>query len=606
MLNLADLLRVPQVDTGLWFDISPDGRNVAFSWNKTGNWEIYELRIAASSSPLAPLSAKISGAKFSPQYSPNGKYLAYALDLDGSESYHIVLHNLLTATHIDLLANSAYAQQPNFAFSPDGETLAILSDEHGQFALYLLSVETTEKRLLFDIQRPVWDVRWSPDGKWIAAEVEMEASDRGIFIIEVESGKWEQIAVSPSPSALSHTERRLNAQHPAWSPDSKFIAFSAESDEWFDIGVYEIETGHISWLTQSVGDDISPCWSRDGRRISWVQAEGMLNSIMVLEIGVSVKRVQVAAGIHHHPQFASNGEILFLFESPQQPPDLWKLNEDGTFEQLTNSLPDELHDAGFRMPEEVSYDNEGVSVPALLYRGIGDCAVVNIHGGPNWHVQFLWDPFMLHMASRGWTVLAPNYRGSTGYGRAWQIASRFDMGGVDTRDCAAGVDYLLSKGLANRVAVTGRSHGGYLTMTCLTQYPNLWRGGSAVVPFMNWFKSHEDSREDLQHWNIENMGDPKENYETWHNASPYFFLDRVNAPVQLICGGNDLRCPASDSLDAHDKLTELGKDVELLLYEEEGHSFLQIENVIDAEVRRVDFLAKVLEKNNVQEHTWRD
>ncbi len=137
-------------------------------------------------------------------------------------------------------------------------------------------------------------------------------------------------------------------------------------------------------------------------------------------------------------------------------------------------------------------------------------------------------------------------------------------------------------------------------------YPNLWRGGSAVVPFMNWFKSHEDSREDLQHWNIENMGDPKENYEKWYDASPYFFLDRVNAPVQLICGGNDLRCPASDSLDAHDKLTELGKDVELLLYEDEGHSFLQIENVIDAEVRRVDFLAKVLERNNVQEHTWRD
>ncbi len=68
--------------------------------------------------------------------------------------------------------------------------------------------------------------------------------------------------------------------------------------------------------------------------------------------------------------------------------------------------------------------------------------MINIHGGPNWHVQFLWDPFAAHMASRGWTVLEPNYRGSTGYGRTWQIASLFDMGGVDTRDCAAGVEYL--------------------------------------------------------------------------------------------------------------------------------------------------------------------
>jgi len=66
--------------------------------------------------------------------------------------------------------------------------------------------------------------------------------------------------------------------------------------------------------------------------------------------------------------------------------------------------------------------------------------------------------------------------------------------------------------------------------------------------------------------------------------------------VQLICGGNDPRCPASDSIDARDKLVELGKDVELLLYEDEGHAFLKIENVIDSELKRVEFLAKVLEK----------
>ena len=133
-------------------------------------------------------------------------------------------------------------------------------------------------------------------------------------------------------------------------------------------------------------------------------------------------------------------------------------------------------------------------------------------------------------------------------------------------------------------------------MTCLTQFPELWCGGSAVVPFMNWFKSHEESREDLQHWNIENMGDPEENHQRWYNASPYFFLDLVSAPVQLICGGNDPRCPASDSVDARDKLAELGKDVELLLYEGEGHLFLQMDNLIDSEVRRAEFLAKVLEE----------
>jgi dipeptidyl aminopeptidase/acylaminoacyl peptidase len=124
----------------------------------------------------------------------------------------------------------------------------------------------------------------------------------------------------------------------------------------------------------------------------------------------------------------------------------------------------------------------------------------------------------------------------------------------------------------------------------------LWAVGSAVVPFLNWIKSHHNSREDLQHWNIENMGDPDDNKELWLARSPYFFLDQLRAPVQLICGGNDPRCPASDSLDAEKKMIELGKEVELLLYPDEGHAFLNVENVIDAEVKRVEFIAKALEK----------
>ena len=77
-------------------------------------------------------------------------------------------------------------------------------------------------------------------------------------------------------------------------------------------------------------------------------------------------------------------------------------------------------------------------------------------------------------------------------------------------------------------------------------------------------------------------------------ALTLFFLDKVNAPVQMICGGNDPRCPASDSIDARDKLVELGKEVELLLYKDEGHSFLDTENIIDSEVKRMEFLAKKL------------
>lgn len=462
--------------------------------------------------------------------------------------------------------------------------------------------------MIKNVFHPCWDAKWSPDGQWIAIEAESTASDRSIYVMPVNRPRK---GARVNTTQLKINGQLLNAQHPAWSPDSKFLAFSGENGEWHDIGLLNIETQEITWVNESAGNDVQPAWSRSGDapRIGWIHSEGAQTSFQsctepcrsVKEGNADIKQIQVGVGVHHLPQFTADS-VVILYEDASHPCDLWKINlEDGSMQQLTDSLPDELHDVEFIQPEEVWYTSkDGTQVPALLYRpknvSEDSPAVINIHGGPNWSYQFLWEPMMSHLASRGWTVLAPNYRGSTGYGKKWQNASRYDMGGVDTDDCAAGVNYLIENNLAdkNKIAVTGRSHGGYLTMMCMTMYPELWAVGSAVVPFLNWLKSHKDSREDLQHWNIENMGDPEDNRELWIARSPYFFLDKVNAPVQMICGGNDPRCPASDSMDASDKLVELGKEVELLLYEGEGHSFLDVENVIGSEVRRVDFLSKVL------------
>jgi len=621
MLNLSQLLRVPHVDSGLKFDISPDGQRLVFSWNKSGRWELYEMSLRGCTSPEAIsdsvgdcfvgestlLATTLQGAKFAPVFSPDGKYLAFALDVDGSESYQIVVHDFESGTSNNLTPRIAYAHQPNITWSADGKILAVLSDKHGQFALHLLPVDIDANpgRMIKNVFHPCWDAKWSPDGQWIAFEAESTASDRSIYVMPVnrprKTGKGKPTKIPTTQ--LKINGQVLNAEHPAWSPDSKFLAFSgdAQRGEWHDIGLFNIETQEITWVNESAGDDTQPAWSRSGdaQRIGWVHAEGARTSFQFRDGSGVLHQKKNGDGVHYHPQFTDDG-VVILYEDTSHPCDLWKINlEDDSIQQLTNSLPDELLDAEFVQPEEVWYaGKDGVQVPALLYRGKGKTAVIDIHGGPNWHVQFLWQPMISHMVSRGWTVLVPNYRGSTGYGKKWQNASRYNMGGVDTDDCAAGVKYLIENNLAdeNKIAVTGRSHGGYLTMTCMTMYPELWVAGSAVVPFLNWIKSHKNSREDLQHWNIENMGYPEDNHELWVARSPYFFLDKVNAPVQMICGGNDPRCPASESMDARDKLVELGKEVELLLYKDEGHSFLDIENVIDAEEKCVAFLAQALEK----------
>ncbi len=585
MLTLPQLLQIPYVDTGLSFTISPDEKHIVFAWNKTGTWELWEY----CQGETKKLESSLEGAKGSPRFSPDGTKIAFAIDLDGSESYHIAIHDLNTNITTDLTPDVLYAHQPNIAWSADGQTLAVLSDAKGTFALFLLPLDGSSAHMVRNFFHPSWDVAWSPDGMWLAVESESTASDRTLHIVPMGRRKGPRV----STVQLSIDGKPINAQHPVWSPDSKSLAFSCENSEWFNIGVYHIDTKEIEWISDSVGDDTQPTWSQSGDILGWVHSEGAKTNFQFKERGAAIRGVKVGEGVHAHPRITADG-VVILFEDVNRPPDLWKIDlESGVATQLSKSLDAELN---FVQPEEVWYAGmDGVQVPALLYRGGNEKAIVDIHGGPNWHLQFLWNPLLSYMAAQGWTVLTPNYRGSTGYGKQWQNASRYDMGGVDNDDCAAGAKYLLENGLAKKVAVTGRSHGGYLTMTCLTAYPGLFAGGSAVVPFLNWIKSHYESREDLQHWNIENMGDPEDNRDLWIARSPYFFLDRVQAPVQMICGENDPRCPASESIDARDKLVELGKEVELLLYKGEGHSFLKIENVIDSELKRIEFLEKVLD-----------
>lgn len=592
MLDLARLLRIPSVDSETGFDISPDGLKIAFSWNLTGQWEIYQVSLAEDPKPVQ--LTREPGGKFNPCYSPDGKHLAYVVDYDGSENYHLCLFDLNVGTQSDIAPDISYALQPSFDWSPDGRAVAILSNRSGCFSTYILDLESGFERLVVDNGYPAIEVRWSPTGDWLAMQAETTGQDYGIFLVSLK----DEITVQ-----LSDRGNPLNAHDPRWSPDGSSLAFCSDLEGDYNIGVYQIATGQITWRTGGVGIKTHPDWSPDGQSLIAIHNQGADSWLSTIDLYGDIVTHRVGRGLHSLAKFTPDGQSLVcVFDSPCQPPDLWWISlQDGSKRQLTHSLPDDMMPEHFVMPDEILYPGlDGVPIPALLYRPPSQealsPAVINIHGGPNWQYQFSWYPLMAHLASRGWLVLAPNYRGSTGYGRAWQLANRYDVGGVDTSDVVAGANYLVRERWADptRLAITGRSHGGYLTMTCLTQFPTLWAGGSAVVPFLNWFTGHENSRSDLQHWDIENMGSPDEYHDLWYERSPYFFLDRIKAPVQLICGANDPRCPASESIAARDQLLSMGKTVNFHLYQDEGHVFLKTENLIDSEQRRVDFLARLL------------
>jgi dipeptidyl aminopeptidase/acylaminoacyl peptidase len=586
-LDLDLLFRVPSV---LEFDLAPDGREVAFVWNKTGHYQVHRKELVTGSEVYCSSGAE---SKAGPRYSPDLRYLAYAQDYQGDEKYDIHLLELGDGTIRNITPDTDFTIYPWIDFSPDARRICLISNRSGKFSAYTLTVEGTDEVLLLDHRFSDTEALWSPDGRYIAVSSLISGQDSGIFICRPDGSE---------SFRLGGEDGGIEASSPAWSPDSRRLAFISSSRGSYDLAIYEVRSGEILWLTDSKHEVYEPWWSPDGKSICYTVNLGDSTVVRIHRIDDGFTDVKVGEGVHRSPRFSRDGEkIYFIFNGPRDPSDIWEYSlVTGEFRRVTHSLPPGLDTSGFRAGREVRYrSSDSREIPALLFipeRPRGR-AVVYIHGGPSAQSQNTWNPFIQELLSRGYVVIAPNYRGSTGYGREFREANRFQLGRMDLEDCIAAYRYLVDEGLAQpgKVAVTGGSYGGYLTMCALTKYPGLWACGSALMPFLNWFTEFASEREDLQYWDRENMGDPERDRERFIEASPIFFIDRIQAPVQLIGGRHDPRCPPGEIEQAERELRRLGKAVETVIYEDEGHGFRKLENRVDAYKRICHFISRHLE-----------
>jgi dipeptidyl aminopeptidase/acylaminoacyl peptidase len=235
-----------------------------------------------------------------------------------------------------------------------------------------------------------------------------------------------------------------------------------------------------------------------------------------------------------------------------------------------------------------------VYVPHNAPRDRTHPAIVYVHGGPTSQAVNSFNRVVQYFANQGYVVIAPNYRGSSGYGKEFMDANRFDMGGGDLEDVLAAADWIQRTGYVDpkKLVVMGGSYGGYLSMMAVTKAPEVWAAGVPIVPFVNWFTEVHNEDPWLREYDLATMGDPAKNKALWEDRSPANFVDRIKAPLLLLAGGNDPRCPKSESQQIADAIKKRGGTVELKVYENEGHGFARLENQIDASTRVAEFLRK--------------
>ncbi len=592
--SLSKLLRIPSVyPWGGGLTVSSDGKHAAVNWNKSGSWEIWLVSLDGKKRPKKITSG--SESKTAPRFSLDGSKLAFLQDYEGDENFDVHIYDLATGETRNAMPNTPDALYENYSWSPDGQHIALISNRGGRFAVHTLDVATGELQRLIDHPYSDTDVAWSSDGRHIALTANTKGQDTNIFVIPSSGGE---------PRILSGESGPLDAAMPRWSPDGKRLAFVGYANGNADIGVWELESGEINWVSAEKWDEEYPAWSADGGSIvHTVNRDGDVSLVIVNLHSGRRKKFAVEPGCHVDPCFtADGGSIVCAFHNSRRPADLWKLTlKSGRWTQLTYSAPADVKSGDFILPQPVRWKApDGLTIPGLLFEPKGKAkrrpAILYVHGGPSWQTMIAWSPVIQTWLTEGWTVLCPNYRGSTGYGKEFQTANRFVLGRADIADIVAGADFLIRKGLADpeRIGITGASYGGYMTMVGLTRYPDRFAAGSAVVPFLNWFTEFASEREDLQYWDLQNMGDPEKVPDRFREASPAFFLDCITAPVQMLAGAHDPRCPAAETAEADAELKRLGKVHETIIFPDEGHGFLKLKNKLTAYQRQLRFLKKHL------------
>ena len=219
------------------------------------------------------------------------------------------------------------------------------------------------------------------------------------------------------------------------------------------------------------------------------------------------------------------------------------------------------------------------------------------HGGPTGQTMDAFYGSAELLVSRGFVVIAPNVRGSTGYGTEFQEANIKDLGCADLKDEIAGVDFLEATGFvdAQRVGIWGGSYGGFITLMAIGKTPEVWSATEDEYGILSWLTmlEHEDPR--LQEYEKSLLGNPAKDRAIYETSSPLKYLRNEKTPLLVLQRDNDIRVPKEEAEQVIGILEAEGRTLDAVFYPEEGHGFVKREHRLDELTRSVAWLQKYLQ-----------
>jgi dipeptidyl aminopeptidase/acylaminoacyl peptidase len=583
---------------------SPDGRQVVFTTDMSGRFNLWKVSAGGGWPIQLTQSDDVqSGAV----WSPDGKWIVFQQDHAGNE-----MHDLYAIPgdggEVVNLTNTDQIREVGPRWSPDGKSLAIAYKPKASSVvdIALLDWQTRQVRpLTYESARDrLWAVAaWSPDGKVIYANRgQVGGTDSDVYSIDVASGTTENL--TPHSGQVRHNASSL-------SPDGKtLLVTSNQKGGYQNVALLDLSTKKLSWVTDTNWEAFAEGFSPDGRFFTYgLNEDGRTEAYLVEGPTGHAERISLPEGLNfvtgNPTAFAPQGDrLLVSHESSTQPGDLYVYDIAGRrATQLTSSSVASLRSAQLPPSQIVHYGTfDGKIISALLWmpfnlkRDGSNPALVIPHGGPTGQMVDYWNTDVAALASRGYICIAPNVRGSTGYGMEFQKANHQDLGGGDLKDELHAVDFLKATGYVDpkKIGITGGSYGGFMTLMAIGKAPEVWSAAVERYGIISWLTMLKHSDPLLNQYLRSLLGDPEEDRKVYEAASPISFIRDAKAPLLVLQGDNDIRVPREEAEQVVEILKGEGRTVEAHYYANEGHGFDKRENQIDAIRRTVEWFDRYL------------
>jgi dipeptidyl aminopeptidase/acylaminoacyl peptidase len=581
---------------------SADGRQLFISTNLTGRYNIWRMDSAGSWPVQLTQSDDNQGGL---AVSPDGTTLYFTQDKGGNEYTDIYAVPTVGGGPKNL-TNTPDLREGSLLMAPDGRAMALSTKAktEGQVNLAVMDMATGQVRALTHEADPQWQwnaVAWIDGGKSLIANRSFVGGDK--------SEIWKVDVVSGKAAKLLGKLDVIYAASGATADGSAVAVTTNDGTHQLHAAVYTPASGAIRTLKPTPWEQNSGAISPDGRSMVVQTGENGRQTLELVDLATLAEQplamppgVNATAGTQ--PFTPDSRRLMILHSGANTPSELQAFDmAAGKTAPLTHLAMASLAPEHLPRSEIVTFKSfDGtlvsavVTMPFNLKRDGGNPAVVMPHGGPTGQTNDGFSRYATALASRGYVVIQPNPRGSTGYGLAFQKANFQDLGGGDLKDELAAKQFLVDSGYVDskRVGIAGGSYGGFMTLMAIGKAPDAFAAAVDLFGIIDWrtMWQHEDA--ELQAYQKSLLGSPDENPKVYDATSPLTYIQAVKAPLLVQQGENDIRVPAGQAKQVVEALKKKGNIVDSVFYPEEGHGFYKREHQQDSLQRMVDWFDKYL------------